>query len=100
MKCNYYESNKTVSLKQISEQSNESYVSHSNRGVLKRGVSGTSASSFDIEENEPIYESAKELDIKIVKSLFNLKQTKRHVTLSIHSGPIIFSKLRFQEFRF
>ena len=69
MKCNYYESNKNVSLKQISEQSNESYASHSNRGVLKRGVSGTSTSSFDIEENEPIYESAKELDIKAVKSL-------------------------------
>ena len=71
MKCNYYESNKNVSLKQISEQSNESsiHAPHSNSGVLKRGVNGTSTSSFDIEENEPIYESAKELNIKIVKSL-------------------------------
>ena len=65
MKCIYYECNKSVSLKQISEQSNESSARASQSRQL-RGVNGSSTSSIDLEENEPIYESAKELDIKTV----------------------------------
>ena len=69
MKCCYYENKDAPTLKKITEKSNESSFHKSNKTVVRRIFSGTSSSNSDNEENEPIYESAKELDIKSVKSL-------------------------------
>ena len=67
MKFNPCESEKSLSLKVISEKSSESSRHLSNQ--VKKSHRKSSNSSFEIEQNKSIYESAKELDIKIVKSL-------------------------------